>query len=283
MPLTARRPSQDLINLVGTLGGSWSGNIAMVRCPVHDDSKPSLSIRQGDRGILVTCFAGCDRRDVLRELRRIRVHGGYSKPSQTGSPRSMTGEHIWNQAAEIGGTLGEHYLRRRHMLPAPPDVRFHPRCPYLPKPRTIFQPAVIVAVREIRTLVAIQRIFLDPITGEYVRKVMLGTPRRGAWRGRGSAPTIAIAEGFETAEAFARIHDIPCWASLGARRLDQLALPESVETLLIAEDNDAEGRQAAVAAEARYARPGLTIRRAPPPPKYKDWAKVLDDLASCDR
>lgn len=283
MPLTARRPTQDLIDLVGTLGGSWSGNVAMVRCPAHDDREPSLSLRQGDRGILVTCFAGCDRMDVLRELRRIRVRGGYPMPAQASPLRTTNGEHLWNQATEISGTLGEHYLRRRHMLPAPPDVRFHPRCPYLPKPRTIFRPALVVAVRENRTLVAIQRIFLDPITGDYVRKVMLGAPRRGAWRGRGTAPTIAIAEGFETAEAFARIHDIPCWASLGARRLAQLGLPECVETLIIAEDNDAEGRQAAAAAEFHYARPGLTIHRAPPPLKYKDWAKVLDDQVSRDR
>lgn len=280
MPLTARRPSQDLVNLVGTLGGSWSGNVAMVRCPAHDDREPSLSLRQGDRGILVTCFAGCTREDVLRELNRVRVRGSYPQPTHASSPRATNGEHIWDQAIETRGTLGERYLLRRHMLPAPLDVRFHPRCPYLPKPRTIYQPALIVAVREVRTLVAIQRIFLDPITGDYVRKVMLGTPRSGAWRGRDPGPILAIAEGFETADAFARIHDIPCWASLGARRLDQLAIPKSVETLLVAEDNDAEGRRAGTAAEARYARPGLTIRREPPPSRYKDWAEVFDNLAA---
>ena len=279
MPLTTRRPSQELIDLVGTLGGSWSGYVAMVRCPAHNDSEPSLSLRQGDHGILVTCFAGCDRLDVLRELRRVHRRGGFPQPCRPVSSKPTTGEHIWHQAHEIPGTLGERYLLRRSMLPAPPDVRFHPRCPYLPRPRTIYQPALIVAVREIRTLVAIQRIFLDPITANHVRKIMLGTPRSGAWCGRGLASTLAIAEGFETAEAFTRIHSIPCWASLGARRLDQLAIPQTVETLLIAEDNDVEGRRAAAAAQARYARPGLTIERAPPPRKYKDWAETLDDLA----
>ncbi|WP_449470237.1 DUF7146 domain-containing protein [Sphingobium chungangianum] len=279
MPLTARRPSQELIDLVGTLGGSWSGYVAMVRCPAHNDSEPSLSLRQGDHGILVTCFAGCDRLDVLRELRRVHRRGGFPEPCPTGPSKPRTGEHIWDQAIEIPGTLGERYLMRRSMLPTPPDVRFHPRCPYLPRPRTIYQPALIIAVREARTLVAIQRIFLDAVTANHVRKIMLGTPRSGAWRGRGLASTLAIAEGFETAEAFTRIHDVPCWASLGARRLDQLAIPQTVETLLIAEDNDAEGRRAAAAAEARYARPGLTIRRAPPARKYKDWAETLDDLS----
>src|SRR3546814_5684635 len=66
MPLTARRPSQELIDLVGALGGTWHGRTAMCLCPAHAARTPSLSIRQGDRGILVPCFAGCDREAVLR-------------------------------------------------------------------------------------------------------------------------------------------------------------------------------------------------------------------------
>lgn len=64
---------------------------------------------------------------------------------------------------------------------------------------------------------AIQRIFLDPETAGYVRKVMLGTPLTGAWRGREGGTALAIAEGFETAGAFTRLNDISCWASLGDR------------------------------------------------------------------
>ena len=71
MSLIARKPSQQLVDLVGTLGGKWSGKSALCRCPAHDDRLPSLSIRQGDHGFLVHCFAGCDNVDVLRELGRI--------------------------------------------------------------------------------------------------------------------------------------------------------------------------------------------------------------------
>src|SRR5262249_40611886 len=42
----------------------------LVPCPCHHDREPSLSIRDGERGLLVHCFAGCDARDVLDELRR---------------------------------------------------------------------------------------------------------------------------------------------------------------------------------------------------------------------
>lgn len=33
----------------------------MARCPAHQpDRNPSLSVREGDRGILLTCWAGCE-------------------------------------------------------------------------------------------------------------------------------------------------------------------------------------------------------------------------------
>lgn len=41
--------------------GEW-----MARCPAHQDSSPSLSIRQLDDGrTLINCFAGCGALDVL--------------------------------------------------------------------------------------------------------------------------------------------------------------------------------------------------------------------------
>ena len=276
MPLTAKHPSQELVDIVGALGGTWTGNVAMCRCPAHADSDPSLSIRQGDRSILVTCFAGCSRDDVLRELRRVRPGQHYARPDPANTPRAANVQRIWDQAIDVRGSLAERYLARRNLLPAPPDIRFHPRCPYLPKPKTVFLPALLIAVREIRKLVAIQRIFLDEKTADYVRKVMLGTPLSGAWRGRAGGSTLAVAEGFETADAVWRFNDIPCWASLGARRLNQLIIPASVTTLLIAEDNDPEGRRAGAQAEQHYVRPGLLIRRSPPPSQFKDWAKALD-------
>ena len=42
-------------------GDGW-----LIPCPCHDDSDPSLSIKDGDRGILVHCFAGCDR-DAVKD------------------------------------------------------------------------------------------------------------------------------------------------------------------------------------------------------------------------
>jgi hypothetical protein len=42
------------------------------RCPAHDDKTPSLSIREGKRGLLIHCFAGCSLDEVTAAL-SIRV------------------------------------------------------------------------------------------------------------------------------------------------------------------------------------------------------------------
>ena len=34
------------------------------RCPAHDDGNASLSVKQGARGILLKCFAGCDAKAI---------------------------------------------------------------------------------------------------------------------------------------------------------------------------------------------------------------------------
>lgn len=275
MPLTIRHPTQDLIDLVGTLGGVWHGRTAMCLCPAHVDRTPSLSIRQGDRGILVTCFAGCNREDVLRELRRVPVRQRFSY-HDTPVHGSGNASRLWEEGLPVLGTLAERYLALRRLEPPADDLRFHPRCPYRPKPWTTFHPALLVAVREGRRLTAVQRIFLDPGTAKYRMKLMLGRPGQGAWQGGGpGAACLALAEGFETARAFTLLHGFSCWASLGARRLDQILLPERLTSLILAVDNDAEGELAAQRAISRYARPGLMIT-CMAPPGVKDWAKVLE-------
>jgi len=52
------------------LGGSGSGGDHwMVRCPAHHDKTPSLSVRVGEKSLLVHCFAGCSRESVIAALR----------------------------------------------------------------------------------------------------------------------------------------------------------------------------------------------------------------------
>ena len=40
----------------------------MARCPAHEDRRQSLSVSQGEEGLLLKCFAGCKTKDVLAKL-----------------------------------------------------------------------------------------------------------------------------------------------------------------------------------------------------------------------
>ena len=62
--------------------GSW-----VMRCPVHADSTPSLSIREHGGQVLFHCHAGCSGRDVGRALVELGVMS-----SEGGRPRPMTPE-----------------------------------------------------------------------------------------------------------------------------------------------------------------------------------------------
>lgn len=274
MVLTAKPPTQELIDIVGALEGEWSGYKAMCRCPAHADSTPSLSLRQGDRGILVHCFAGCDPAAILLELRRIQPGQHYAHPGGASRERKPDIGRIWDGGVDVAGTLGQIYLGSRFLVPLPPDLRFHPRCPYLPRGRTVFLPALLVPVREGRRITALQRIFLDS-QGRPTRKATLGRPEAGAWRPVNPDDVLAVAEGFETAAAFTLLYDVPCWATLGAERLHQLAIPSSVTRLYLAGDNDPEGMRAIARAHEAYKRPDREILPAVPPNPGDDWADVL--------
>lgn len=45
-------------------GGRWSA-----RCPSHDDRNPSLSVTEGERGLLLRCFAGCSLQEICGALK----------------------------------------------------------------------------------------------------------------------------------------------------------------------------------------------------------------------
>ena len=74
-------------DIVAALGGRWCGSYGVARCPTHDDIQPSLSVKDGDNGdVVLTCFAGCDWRDVKAALRDQGI-------AQSGSPRDQSAKH----------------------------------------------------------------------------------------------------------------------------------------------------------------------------------------------
>ena len=80
----------------------------MSRCPSHPDKHPSLSIREGERGLLLYCWAGCTVAAICHAL-GIEVSGLFfdergipSRCAPRSTPRPLTTREmecmVWTKA-----------------------------------------------------------------------------------------------------------------------------------------------------------------------------------------
>jgi putative DNA primase/helicase len=128
----------DAATIARVLHGKRNGEGFLCHCPVpshgqrRGDRDPSLSVRDGDSAVLVHCFGGCDRLDVLDALRRrgfldVRVDA-HSLRAMLMRPASHdpdpTALEVWAAAVSAGGSIVETYLRSRKIsLDVPPSLR----------------------------------------------------------------------------------------------------------------------------------------------------------------
>jgi putative DNA primase/helicase len=260
------------------------------RCPVHGGR--SLTLRDGDDGrLLVTCWGGCNRLDVLAELRRSGLlNAGATnnyRPISAAPDKHSDGQiaravAIWREARPAAGTPVEKYLASRSITGLlPSKLRFHPACRH---PNGARLPAMVALVEHAtRGAVAVHRTYLQidgfgkvlasppkaslgPVGGGAVR---LGRPRAGEW--------LAVAEGIETALAVAVACAMPAWAALSAGGVRTVILPPEATHIVMCADHDASGtgERAARAAAARWVTEGRRVRIAMPPAPDTDMADVL--------
>jgi putative DNA primase/helicase len=290
MPDERRGPSleEEGRALVERLGGRWTPNGGMCRCPAHEDRNPSLSVRPGRTRLLLHCFAGCDASEILRELQSARLiepsAGGTPKPNgATPDSRFNTAAlRIWSDARSISGTPAECYLRRRGVETDSPQLRYHPRTPCGPKPSTAYRPALIAAVRDEAGLLAIHRTFIDP-RGDGLAAIPeprcgLGRFGPGAVRLGGAVPRLGLAEGIETALSATRLFGVPCWATLGTERFSLVSVPAGTRELLLFLDHDAGGRRGEALARQAFAHIPRIEAHYPLRPG-DDWNDVLRSSA----
>lgn len=89
-----------------------SGNGWLARCPAHDDRNPSLSVREGDRGVLLRCWTGCGVEEIVHylgiELGELFYDHGACRDPQTirEAARRREAERILREVhAEMEGTV----------------------------------------------------------------------------------------------------------------------------------------------------------------------------------
>ena len=281
-------PDQEGRALVERLGGHWSADGGLCRCPAHDDRTPSLSVRPGRTRLLLHCFAGCSPEEILRALERGRLIEHNPPHVAAGAMRdehrlSHVALRIWNESRPLQGTAAERYLARRAIHRGSSELRYHPRTPHGRSPLTAYRPALIAAVRDGSGLSGIHRIFIDPGNGALAAlpnpKCGLGSFGGGAVRLGGSADRLGLAEGIETALSATALFGVPCWAALGTERFRPVALPAQVRELLLFLDHDSGGLRAERLARETFAHIA-SIRAFYPERPGDDWNDVLSRSAA---
>jgi putative DNA primase/helicase len=263
------------------------------RCPLHGGR--SLVLRDGDDGrLLVTCWGGCDRLEVLVELGRL----GFLDPIHHGAVQSTLDPKRDDDARRIAracktwhaalpalpSPILRYLASRRITLPPPPTLRWAPRCWHGAANREL--PAMIGLVEHVeRGIVGIHRTYLrsdgsakadipkdwqkralGPIGGGAVR---LGMPQVGMW--------FAVGEGIETILSVMTACAVPGWAALSAGGLRALILPSEATHVIVCVDNDLNGigQRAADDAAERWLVEGRRVRLALPPDAGTDFNDLL--------
>ena len=230
--------------IVESLGGVWRGARGECRCPAHDDSSPSLSVRLGDTAILFHCFAGCTVAEVMKALQRLRLHDRSVVAMPAAKAKRDMGAlavRLWNSSVPIAGTLAESYLRARGLSgPLPKALRFNPSTILGSGTARRVMPAMVAAVENDLGVVAVQRTFLDPdhVLRKPIAKpkVSLGLLGTAAIRLAPSTDELGLAEGIEDALTAMEWFGTPTWALGGVERLALIAIPERVRRVIVYAD-----------------------------------------------
>jgi hypothetical protein len=186
-------------NLTQRLGGRWNAGerYGTARCPAHDDHNPSLTLRDGDKGILLKCHAGCTSQAVVDTLKACGWWGvsppKRRKPKRSEEDRRRYVIDVWRSCGPIGGTVAETYLRHRGItIELPPSLRFHPRLRH--SDTLLLLPCMVGAVQgPDRSIIGLHRTYLrqdgEDKAGVTRPRMFLGNVRGGAsgWPQSGAA------------------------------------------------------------------------------------------------
>jgi hypothetical protein len=215
---------------------------------------------------LIKCWGGgCDAREILAALRRLRLTGGdrlsnnsfendRAQDFDDRGRRIELARRIWNAARDARGSPVARYLASRGIdTDLPPSLRW---APALRRTDGTNGPAMVARIDSIDgELIGISRTWLirdDRGIWERRDRAMLGRAGGGAVRLAPVAETLMIGEGVETSLAAMQACSMPTWAALSTSGMTALRLPPIVRTVIILADHDANGageRSARIAAQ----------------------------------
>jgi hypothetical protein len=266
-----------------------SGDWWRCRCPVHGSRGFTLALRDGDRGLIVNCHGGCDRGEILAELRRRGLVGGQAKyrsqlplglsDIRDRDRRIEIARNVWSEARDARGSAVERYLAGRGITTPPPLSLRWARS--LRRLDGTYAPAMIARVDGVDgELIGVHRTYLARDNrGQWHRRdrASLGPVGGGAVQLAPAGELLMVAEGIETALSAMQACVQPAWAALSTSGMATLVLPATVRTVIILADNDANGagERAARAAADRWLAEDRCVRLAMPPEPGSDFNDVL--------
>jgi putative DNA primase/helicase len=282
--MTAECIARALGETYRSSSGWWN-----TRCPrCQGDGK--LGLKDDGHRLIVSCFRGCRREDILVEIERFAVTEDDDlvdhlpeDPAQAERRRQAEAARrhrkideandIWMTSIPQTSTSQiTNYLRGRGIDIAIPDtIRLHGMhgpygLHYISGER---RPSMIGLIEHgehgiigvSRTFLAIDgstkaafekpRIFTGVVKGGAVK---LGAVRRDDW--------LVIGEGIESTLSAMQMFALPGWAALSATGIGAVMLPPQAEKVLICADNDANGvgAQAAEQAALRWLAEGRRVK-----------------------
>lgn len=291
------------LNLKASGKNQWRGD-----CPACGYSG-ALVLGEGEHGRALLWCANCrDSGGILNSLKTRGLWDGHGHRADASEPTAIErmaerdrqrrekaarmselAARDWRASEPITGTVGERYLREVRCIRGelPGSIRFSSAALHSETGQRL--PAIICGVTRWpgRAVVSTHRTFiLADGSGKAAvtpARKTLGPVAGAAIRLAPAAPSMALAEGLETALSVRDATGMPIWAAMFANNIPALALPELplARDIIIAGDNDESGtgQRAAEAAAERWTRQGRRVRIAVPPEPGTDFNDVARAVA----
>jgi hypothetical protein len=233
-------------------GGSPSGEGWLTRCPCHEDSHPSLSVKLTEDGsdLRVNCFAGCDWKDVKKAFLGEKPWGRRSDHLSAEVDRDRI-NNVWakaytyldRRAKPLRRYLSERGLNDKKYTDA---LRLHPNLYFKSDIKSESTPAVLaLATDKCGRTTGIQRIYISSDGKKFDSKSskrFLGKQKGSCIKFDDPEETLCLAEGPETALAVREATGLPTWSVISAAGFDNVEVPEFVKSVHIFSDWDKSGK-----------------------------------------
>ena len=245
---------------------------ARIPCPICGHGNCVIDFSTDGQPVDGHCYySRCSPRAILATLKREKLPPEVFARATAQIDRSIAKAaalKLWNYSQPLEATLGEQYLRARGItIKLPASLRFTANLFHHRDRHNDYYFPALVACAETSDgrFAGINRGWLDPNAPDLKlhadpQKATLGTGAGAVVRltPRFSSE-IALTEGIEDGLSIVQMYGLTTWATLGTN-IRAVKLPDAVNSVLIAADNDSAGRRAANEAAEQFYGEGRAVR-----------------------